>query len=491
MRRAFLALILAFGVIAPASAQQAGLQVVIQPCFQPGLLCDIGTGTIGLTDRTRSETFSFEPSTTFGNTALTLTTTNPGADVLWLEQLSGSAFASACAKDNVGAFDWCVFYPTTSSGTMSATTSGTTLTVVSLSAGLVLGPGQSVTGAGITAGTYIVSGSGSTWTLSQSSTVAVAETMTVTLGGMSLASQCSPPGSFSTTSGCYNWGPFVLRQERNNGGVNQTIDRITIDYLGNIGIAPHIHSSAWVGIGLDDSTGNVGVNCAATTGFAQPFTMCQLADARKGLVFDVTAAPSPAGGEGTLGSSGTNGLEAAGKGSVYDIGLMNWHNAVAAGVLTGTTNFQVVGGFLNPGITADTGHTDATVCEDTTTHQFYSGTGTLGVCLGTSSARFKHDIAPLSPGLAAIMALKPDSFRYNAGYGDGGARMQFGLIAEDVASVLPDLVSLDAEGKPNSVDLMGVVPVLVRGIQQQTWIIGAMLIWMIGLTVVVAWRRRC
>ena len=125
------------------------------------------------------------------------------------------------------------------------------------------------------------------------------------------------------------------------------------------------------------------------------------------------------------------------------------------------------GGILNTGITADTAHTDATVCEDTTTHQFYFGTGTLGVCLGTSSIRFKKDVKPSEVGLTQILALEPKTFWYKNGYGDNGAHEQIGFIAEDVANVLPKLTRYDSEGKPSSVDILGIVPVLVKAVQEQ------------------------
>jgi len=53
----------------------------------------------------------------------------------------------------------------------TSTISGTTLTVGSLTSGTIIA-GQVLTGTGVTAGTYIVSGSGSTWTVSVSQTVA-------------------------------------------------------------------------------------------------------------------------------------------------------------------------------------------------------------------------------------------------------------------------------------------------------------------------------
>jgi hypothetical protein len=64
------------------------------------------------------------------------------------------------------------------------------------------------------------------------------------------------------------------------------------------------------------------------------------------------------------------------------------------------------------------------------------------------------------------MALQPVSYRYNKGYGDDGARELYGFTAEQVADVLPELVGHDAEGRPNSVDWAGIVPVLVKAIQE-------------------------
>lgn len=118
-------------------------------------------------------------------------------------------------------------------------------------------------------------------------------------------------------------------------------------------------------------------------------------------------------------------------------------------------------------ITTDATHTDSTVCQDTTTHALYAGSGTAGICLGTSSARFKNSIVEARDGLSAILALRPVNFFYNEGAGDNGAREQYGFLAEDVMSVLPKLTHLDARGEPQSVDLLGMVPVLVKAMQEQ------------------------
>jgi hypothetical protein len=72
--------------------------------------------------------------------------------------------------------------------------------------------------------------------------------------------------------------------------------------------------------------------------------------------------------------------------------------------------------------------------------------------LGTtvSSKRFKEEIKPMDKASEALLALTPVTFRYKKEI-DPAGRSQFGLVAEDVEKVNPDLVVRDKEGKPYSV----------------------------------------
>jgi uncharacterized coiled-coil protein SlyX len=67
-----------------------------------------------------------------------------------------------------------------------------------------------------------------------------------------------------------------------------------------------------------------------------------------------------------------------------------------------------------------------------------------------SSRRYKHDIKPMDNASEAILALKPVTFHYNKEY-DATQTLAYGLIAEDVAQVYPDLVGRNREGQPESV----------------------------------------
>jgi hypothetical protein len=74
--------------------------------------------------------------------------------------------------------------------------------------------------------------------------------------------------------------------------------------------------------------------------------------------------------------------------------------------------------------------------------------GKLGTIV--SSRRFKDDIKPMDQASEALFALQPVTFHYKKDIDPNGIP-QFGLVAEDVEAVNPDLVVRDKEGKVNTV----------------------------------------
>jgi len=68
----------------------------------------------------------------------------------------------------------------------------------------------------------------------------------------------------------------------------------------------------------------------------------------------------------------------------------------------------------------------------------------------TSSARFKSEIQPMDKASEAVLSLKPVTFRYRKELDPKGIP-QFGLVAEEVEKVDPDLVARDDQGKPYTV----------------------------------------
>jgi hypothetical protein len=79
---------------------------------------------------------------------------------------------------------------------------------------------------------------------------------------------------------------------------------------------------------------------------------------------------------------------------------------------------------------------------------FINSNGRLGTI--TSSQRFKEGIKPIEQASEALYALKPVTFHYKKEI-DPAGMTQFGLVAEDVEAINPDLVVRDKEGKPYSV----------------------------------------
>ena len=88
--------------------------------------------------------------------------------------------------------------------------------------------------------------------------------------------------------------------------------------------------------------------------------------------------------------------------------------------------------------------------------------GRLGTV--TSSARFKKEIKPIEKASEAILALKPVSFQYKS---DPTGTRRFGLIAEEVAKVNPDLVVRDCKGEIYSVRYEAVNAMLLNEFLEQ------------------------
>lgn len=140
--------------------------------------------------------------------------------------------------------------------------------------------------------------------------------------------------------------------------------------------------------------------------------------------------------------------------------------AAAGNAATLSVGVDSAGLVTLPKIASDAALTDTTVCQDTTNHGLRSGSGALGVCLGTSGRQFKTAFSPMRGGVDEIMKLKLWNYRYKPGHGDNGARMQYGPTAQDVEAVLPDLAGHDEKGETINYDWGAFIPISLRAIQQ-------------------------
>ena len=145
---------------------------------------------------------------------------------------------------------------------------------------------------------------------------------------------------------------------------------------------------------------------------------------------------------------------------------------------TGANNIYLA----NPGVAAEGGqikigtvgtHTGATIAG------IHSATSTVGIAvlvnasgkLGTttSSLRFKTDVHDMQSASDVLMQLRPVVFHYREdAVGAEEAKIrEYGLIAEEVANVAPELVAPDLDGKPYSVRYHVLPSLLLNEAQKQ------------------------
>ncbi len=102
-----------------------------------------------------------------------------------------------------------------------------------------------------------------------------------------------------------------------------------------------------------------------------------------------------------------------------------------------------------------------------------SGTGTTlivdgsgNVLKSTSSRRYKHDIKEYDSDISKLGKLTPVKFKWNPNTGSPNQE-DFGLIAEDVYKIFPELVGLDKAGRPDSVKYDKLSVILLKGYQEK------------------------
>jgi hypothetical protein len=84
-----------------------------------------------------------------------------------------------------------------------------------------------------------------------------------------------------------------------------------------------------------------------------------------------------------------------------------------------------------------------------------------------SSRRFKEDVRDLGDASRGLERLRPVTFRYKRAEPDGTRPRQYGLIAEEVAAVYPELVQYGATGEPQAVRYHELPAMLLNEIQRQ------------------------
>jgi hypothetical protein len=96
---------------------------------------------------------------------------------------------------------------------------------------------------------------------------------------------------------------------------------------------------------------------------------------------------------------------------------------------------------------------------------YVNSNGQLGT--QSSSLRFKDQVQDMGDSTSGLMRLRPVTFVYKPEYANGDGTTQYGLIAEEVAKIYPQLVAYDNDGKPYSVRYQYLSTMLLNEVQKQ------------------------
>jgi len=98
--------------------------------------------------------------------------------------------------------------------------------------------------------------------------------------------------------------------------------------------------------------------------------------------------------------------------------------------------------------------------------------GRLGAS-APSSQRFKENIRDMGDATDGLFKLRPVSYYYRREFDSSPTRtLQYGLIAEELAQVYPELVTYDEQGRPNAIKYQYLTPMLLNEVQKQHAVIG-------------------
>jgi hypothetical protein len=102
---------------------------------------------------------------------------------------------------------------------------------------------------------------------------------------------------------------------------------------------------------------------------------------------------------------------------------------------------------------------------------YINSNGQLGTQI--SSLRFKEQVRDMGDSTNALMKLRPVTFFYKPEYDKGPRTLQYGLIAEEVAKVYPEMVAYDNDGQPYTVKYQYLAPMLLNELQKQHTVVTA------------------
>ena len=265
---------------------------------------------------------------------------------------------------------------------------------------------------------------------------------------------------FSNTTGSFNTANGDLALQSNTTGVSNTATGAALqsNTTGSLNTATGAAALA------SNTTGNANTANGDFAGRSNTTGSNNTADGYIALPHNTTGNNNTASGDSALFHNITgNNNTATGMSALYGNKSGNNNIALGAGaganLIRGDDNIAIgnpgdgqdsntirIGNPAKQSVTFIAGISGATVAGGVTV--IVDTSGHLGTV--TSSVRFKDAIKPMDKASEAILALKPVTFRYKHQLDPDGIP-QFGLVAEQVEKVNPDLVARDETGKPYTV----------------------------------------
>lgn len=192
-----------------------------------------------------------------------------------------------------------------------------------------------------------------------------------------------------------------------------------------------------------NTTGNLNTATGLLALFSNTTGIGNTAEGGSALILNTTGGGNTAIGVSALNSNTTgNGNIAVGSAAGHDLTTGDQNIVIGnPNAVAGESNTMRIGGnsqtraFIAGIRGVATGNNDAV-------NVVIDSDGQLGTV--SSSRRFKKEIKPMDTASEAILALKPVTFHYKS---DKTNRSEFGLIAEEVAEINPDLVVRDEKGE--------------------------------------------
>jgi uncharacterized coiled-coil protein SlyX len=193
-----------------------------------------------------------------------------------------------------------------------------------------------------------------------------------------------------------------------------------------------------------NTTGNLNTANGLSALLSNTSGIGNTAEGGDALVLNTTGGGNTAIGTGALGSNTTgNGNIAVGSAAGHDLTTGNQNIVIGnPNAVAGESNTVRIGNSLSQTRVFIAGIRGVATGNNDAINVVIDSDGQLGTV--SSSRRFKKEIKPMDTASEAILALKPVTFHYE---GDETNRSEFGLIAEEVAQVNPDLVVHDENGE--------------------------------------------